>query len=366
MASQVIKIQHDSGSDRFWVALLSITTLYFSYTLLTYFYNLFLHPLKHLPGPPLARVSTAWGKIGRFYGCKSERIHAAHIQYGPVVRIAPNEVSFADPQAVRQIYETHNFLKEHDFYSRKRMCREDHTVTLVNPVAHRKRRKLLSRGFSQAAMLEFEPNLSDKIQTMLDHWAEASMNSDSPIDAYSWAHWLAFDTVYHLMFDEDPGSIRAGKAPEVMSYLKARKPTETYIILVPGLEDWGRYLPGSIGRSFRKMFEWKALAVKIIQRCKTQQITTPFLRSVLSGEKDEFLGRELTDSEIATEGMGGMAGGSGTTAATFVYVLWACLRNKEVASKLRSELQDTFPDSKDVPQFSVSPFPSLCFKTNLH
>lgn len=45
-------------------------------------YNLLFHPLSSYPGPPLARVSRLWSRIGNFKGCKSERIHEAHLKYG--------------------------------------------------------------------------------------------------------------------------------------------------------------------------------------------------------------------------------------------------------------------------------------------
>lgn len=35
---------------------------------------------------------------------------------GPVVRVGPNEISFADPSAQREIYTTDVFVKEETFY----------------------------------------------------------------------------------------------------------------------------------------------------------------------------------------------------------------------------------------------------------
>ena len=121
---------------------LLVTTifLFLLYFAVVSFYNLFLHPLRRIPGPLLARVSRLWSRIGNFYGCKSERIHAAHLKFGqfgisistfprsqsmltkadvnegPVVRIGPKELSFADPAAVREIYTSDIFLKEESFY----------------------------------------------------------------------------------------------------------------------------------------------------------------------------------------------------------------------------------------------------------
>jgi cytochrome P450 len=204
-----------------------LTALLVVRVLTTILYNLFLHPLRKIPGPPLAKVSRLWARIGNFQGRKSERIHAAHQKYGTVVRVGPNELSFADPAAVRDIYTSGVFVKEETFYRAKRIFHENHMFSFRNPEAHKQRRKMLARGFSQSAMLDFEAIMSVKIREMLDQWA--SRAEEGALNVYPWAHWLGFDIVYNLMFDEDPGSVRAGKPHAVMPYLKAWRPTFIYV-----------------------------------------------------------------------------------------------------------------------------------------
>ena len=46
-------------------------------------------------------------------------------------------------------------------------------------------------------------------------------------------------------------------------------------------------------------------------------------------------------------------GGSGTTANTFVYILWACLQKPEVVAKLRSELREKYPEPSMVPDYKT-------------
>lgn len=41
-------------------------------------------------------------------------------------------------------------------------------------------------------MLDFEPKMTAKIETLLDQWAK---RSSAAIDIYPWCHWLGFDTV---------------------------------------------------------------------------------------------------------------------------------------------------------------------------
>jgi len=111
--------------------------LYFAQSIV---YNLYFHPFRNLPGPRLARILKLWALLANLQGIRYLKIHDAHKQYGgfciwsavsiiqmkpgaetywgtgPVVRIAPNELSFADPSVVREIYMSNFFLKEPSFY----------------------------------------------------------------------------------------------------------------------------------------------------------------------------------------------------------------------------------------------------------
>jgi benzoate 4-monooxygenase len=68
------------------------------------------------------------------------------------------------------------------------------TILLRDPHAHHQRRKLLSRGFSQAALVEFEPEVGAKIEDLLDQWLKVA-RKDKVVDIYPWAHMLGFDVI---------------------------------------------------------------------------------------------------------------------------------------------------------------------------
>ena len=67
-------------------------------------YRIYLHPLSGIPGPRLAAVSNCWYayqvRNGRML-CLGKNLHK---QYGPVVRVGPNEVWFNTKDAFRLIY----------------------------------------------------------------------------------------------------------------------------------------------------------------------------------------------------------------------------------------------------------------------
>lgn len=127
---------------------------------------------------------------------------------------------------------------------------------------------------------------------------------------------------------------------------------------MPSLEQWGPYVPGKVGGYFRDVRAWKNYAIDIVQGCRERGAKTPFLRSVLNVDKDAYLGRPLTNSELAEECMGGMFGGSGTTANTFVFLLWACLQRPDIVKKLKAELKENLPD--DVLEGSGVPAYKAC------
>lgn len=45
--------------------------------------------------------------------------------------------------------------------------------------------------------------------------------------------------------------------------------------------------------------------------------------------------------------------GSGTTANTFTFLLWACLRKPDVVARLKAELREAFPDATIIPDHRV-------------
>ena len=61
-------------------------------------------PLNRIPGPLYARFTSAALKWHEFRGDRTGHVHRLHLQYGPAVRLAPNEVAFASANAVKEIY----------------------------------------------------------------------------------------------------------------------------------------------------------------------------------------------------------------------------------------------------------------------
>lgn len=76
----------------------------FSVLALTYLTRCVLSPLWKVPGPRISAFTSLLLKWHELHATRTKYIHALHQHYGPVVRIAPNEVSFTSYEAVKEIY----------------------------------------------------------------------------------------------------------------------------------------------------------------------------------------------------------------------------------------------------------------------
>ncbi|GAB1320619.1 Terpene synthase [Madurella fahalii] len=82
-------------------------------------YNLFLHPLSKFAGPIWCRASILPWAYRFFCGEQPFSVHPLHKKYGPIVRISPSELSFAHPDAWRDIFGSglgKENAKHHVFY----------------------------------------------------------------------------------------------------------------------------------------------------------------------------------------------------------------------------------------------------------
>lgn len=81
--------------------------------LFSYIFGLYVQsPLKHIPGPFLARFTNIWRLADQLTG-RSHRTQARlHERYGSAVRLGPNLVSLSDPSLLKVVYDARgNFIK---------------------------------------------------------------------------------------------------------------------------------------------------------------------------------------------------------------------------------------------------------------
>lgn len=69
------------------------------------FCRCFLSPLRHIPaGHPTARFSRLWLTLVRLSRHENEWIRRLHEKLGPVVQLAPDELSYCSGEAIRDLH----------------------------------------------------------------------------------------------------------------------------------------------------------------------------------------------------------------------------------------------------------------------
>lgn len=61
-------------------------------------------PLRSIPGPNTSLFTSWILKWHEFHANRTRYVHQLHKTYGPIVRIGPNEVSYASVEGVKEIY----------------------------------------------------------------------------------------------------------------------------------------------------------------------------------------------------------------------------------------------------------------------
>lgn len=73
-------------------------------------YQRAFHPLARYPGPFWASLTNLWSLSLSTKGDWPRQLRALHARYGPVVRIAPNEVAIDKPEAIAAICKLHSYM----------------------------------------------------------------------------------------------------------------------------------------------------------------------------------------------------------------------------------------------------------------
>jgi hypothetical protein len=164
-------------------------------------YRISLHPLASVPGPPLAAVTRLYALYfnifkGFTFYLEIERLHKV---YGPVVRIAPNEVHLSDPSNYDKIYSIGGkFYKDGVFY---RGTGDEHSAfACVSNEDHRRRRAPMESFFSRRAVLELEGVVRDKVGKVC-RLVEERTGQGKVVDLYAAFRAVSMDVITEYAFD---------------------------------------------------------------------------------------------------------------------------------------------------------------------
>ncbi|KAF1994668.1 benzoate 4-monooxygenase cytochrome P450 [Amniculicola lignicola CBS 123094] len=162
-------------------------------------------------GGPLAAVSNIWYAYHWFSGRWPWAVEKALRKYGPVVRIAPNELAFFTPQAFTDIYLPQRknlevFVKT-NFQNRGKDL--GGLIWEEDPVRHREVAKQIAPAFSTRFLRILEPTIHEHVDYFVVRIEEVSANPKIPgVPLVRWTNWLAMDMSADLAWNEKMHQMR--------------------------------------------------------------------------------------------------------------------------------------------------------------
>jgi cytochrome P450 len=150
----------------------------------------------------------------RITGKTTVRTKALHDRYGSIVRVAPNELSFIDPNAWKDIFGHRTAANKGNFPKNMGAMGQDFFVKPGEPAgiiraddaAHATQRRLVSHAFSDKALKEQEPLLKfyvDLLSSKLHGIVESSQEPGGPtVNMEEWYNFTTFDIMADLTFGE--------------------------------------------------------------------------------------------------------------------------------------------------------------------
>lgn len=165
------------------------------WTLATIFYRLYLHPLRRYPGPKLWAVSRLPYIRSTVKGTIVHDFHKLHQQYGSVVRIAPDELSYSTPDATKVIYQSNPELHKDPMHLPP-FHNGTPGILAAEEQHHRRYRRLLAYGFSDRGMRAQQPLIQRHINLLVKRLGQKSAKGS--LDIVEWYNWCTFDIVSML------------------------------------------------------------------------------------------------------------------------------------------------------------------------
>ncbi|KAK0493478.1 cytochrome P450 monooxygenase [Armillaria luteobubalina] len=323
------------------------------------------HSLRSYPGPFIAKFSDAWLAYVTYKEHRSEVIHNLHIKYGPFVRIAPNHVSVALPDAQIIIYGHGSGALKTSFYDvQKPSSAPDNIFTTRDRQAHTRKRKFISHIFSPKSVLELEPHAIRRGSGRPGQEGEGWIGREGRLwlDCFPWVNYLTFDIIGDLAFGAPFGMVKAGKdvaqVPQdplaVMgSYgqVGAKYTTKE----IPAIE----ILSGSATTTTLGVISvrWRVLFKRIpffkqgeedlgallgmVVSAVSKRLEVPTDRNDVLGKllagKDEQ-GSPISREELSAESFSILAAGSETTSISSSAIIYYLARAPDTQAKLHKEL----------------------------
>jgi len=325
------------------------------YTLVLYPFA--FSPLRAIPGPWSFAISKWRLAYEDWTGSRTRKIYLLHQKYGPVVRIAPNEVSFNSLSALRAIYgpgsgfERTSFYQMFDVYGRKNL------FTFHSVYDHAERKKILAHAYSKSVLLKGGP--ARLVEAKAQKYLRLIKNDPGAAEEiFSSLHYFAIDAITDFLYGKFGRTDCLGGCGKDRLLLAdimdtSRRKLSWLTVHFPAFTHWLYNLSGILGRLVRPFLPMqrpttytgiRAHAFKAFFAFRDASQSSNFEQDTIISKIWKYHSSQkeggLDDMDIASECADHLLAGIDTTSDSMMFLIWALSRpdSREFQERLIKEV----------------------------
>ncbi|KAK7998354.1 hypothetical protein PG989_006394 [Apiospora arundinis] len=341
--------------------------IYFSASI---FYYCYVHPLSKFPGPKFASISRLPFAVSAVRGQTYKWLDELHARYGPIVRIAPGELTIITPGAWQDIYQTRHQMPK-DPHSQTPPLNNAHSLFTAEGPTHARIRRTFLGAFSDKALRDQGPIIESHTQLLIQRLRRECAKNPK-VDLARFYGYAALDIIADLTFGESFHGLEGDNDHEWIQafFLGAKfgavRNSLSYFYPLDRVFGWV-FL--RLTSKFRHQ-NWRLTEQNITKRLQIAEdgieradFMTPVIGNVMSAEKqNQGQGQPdkgITRLELNTNSLAVVIAGCQLTTVALATATYLLLKSPQTYARLRDEVRSTFANEKEIQVSTIHSLPYL-------
>ena len=313
--------------------------------LVLHFIRQWVHPLQTVPGPWSYAISSWRLAYDDLTGHTSRVVHNLHSKYGPLVRIAPEHISFDSLTALQSIYGVGSRSNRTAFYKIFEPYGRPTMFTMSTVPDHAERKKFLIRAYAKTGIVK--GSVAEVIEEKVSQVLRLFANESERCEICQVLYFFTLDVSTAFVYTPQLGTAALTGDPRDRALVyglghSKRGPSHNTAKRMSGL--LVQYLKlQEPAVSFQRVRAWGLKTFKKYRSLQSQDKTNfneTSLIAELCYQKDKREDDGIQDIDLASECADHLAAGIETTRNTLLFLIWALSlpENIHLQRKIRNEL----------------------------
>lgn len=273
-----------------------------------------------------------------------------HAAYGPVVRTAPDELSFTHSSAWKTIYgqRCSGYAKYKKNYDTFHQSQSDlsYSLFIANDTDHQRMRRVLTHALSGRALKEQEPLIQSHVTILMRRLHEQVVLIGGQVDLVNWYNWAAFDVIADLSFGRPFNCLEDNQFRHWLNVLSKAWKVFTFVSACKSLSPSARLLRLLVPKSLiqNQLNHFNLVLDQVRKRLQSKTERPDFVSSIIKNNKEDG----LSTTEILSNASLLVAAGTETVATSLPAITYLLIRNPEVMARVTTEIRDAFKEEADI------------------